>query len=64
MAGLYDSICLGGRDTNGGMVIAEIPAMIQRADGINLKKDTRKAIGNNDTLMSDSIPAGIHLSSN
>ena len=55
MAGLYDSICLSvGRDTNGGMVIAEIPAAdTKRADGINLEEDTRKAIGNNDTLMSD-----------
>ena len=55
MAGLYDSICLSvGRDTNGGMVIAEIPAADRkRADGINLEEDTRKAIGNNDTLMSD-----------
>ena len=48
------SVSRVGKGYKRRMVIAEIPAAdTKRADGINLEEDTRKAIGNNDTLMSD-----------
>lgn len=50
----YSSLCLMvGRDTDSGLVISEIPAAdLSRADSMDLEADTKKAIGNNSSLIS------------
>lgn len=50
----YSSLCLMvGRDTDSGLVICEIPAAdLSRADNMDLEADTKKAIGNNSSLIS------------
>lgn len=50
----YSSLCLMvGRDTDSGLVICEIPAAdLSRADSMDLEADTKKAIGNNSSLIS------------
>ncbi|MGN0371920.1 MAG: TolC family protein [Enterocloster sp.] len=52
---IYDSLCyMVGRSMDGSLVIAQMPeADISRADTMNLEEDTKKAIGNNYTLMND-----------
>ena len=42
-----------GRDTDSGLVICEIPAAdLAKADSMDLEADTKKAIGNNSSLIS------------
>ena len=50
----YSSLCLMvGRDTDSGLVICEIPAAdLAKADSMDLEADTKKAIGNNSSLIS------------
>lgn len=50
----YSSLCLMvGKDTDSGLVICEIPsADLSQADNMDLEKDTKKAIGNNNSLIS------------
>ena len=50
----YSSLCLMvGRDTDSGLVICEIPAAdLAKADSMHLEADTKKAIGNNSSLIS------------
>ncbi len=50
----YSSLCLMvGKDTDSGLVICEIPsADLSRADNMDLEADTKKAIGNNSSLIS------------
>ena len=55
MESVYDSLCLMvGRDTDGSLTIASIPeADESRISAMNLDTDTRKAIGNNTTLINE-----------
>lgn len=52
---VYDSLCsMVGHDLDGSLTIADMPAAdLSRADGMNLEEDTKKAIGNNQTLIND-----------
>ena len=55
MESVYDSLCLTvGRDADGSLTIASIPdADESRISAMNLDTDTRKAIGNNTTLINE-----------